>query len=425
MNFFDFLSGHAGEFLVVFGPLLAIPLLAFVIAAPQRRRVKPAAPEVPAESPQRAAPPVAPEVGASGEIARVVEAEAEAEAEPEPESEFEPESEPEPESESEPESEPEPEIEPELEPEIIPAPEPPRTGLRERLAATRQNFVGRLTGVLRGRTVDSDLLDELEAVLFTADLGVSTAESLMEVVKKQASGGDAEAVQQILRDAVLAKLKRVEPQGDPLALPGGPPHVILVLGVNGSGKTTTIGKLAARYHGAGKHVILGAGDTFRAAASEQLQIWGDRVGCEVIRGKSGGDPAAVAFDTVKAARARGADVAIIDTAGRLQTRVDLMNELGKIARVIGREIPDAPHESLLVLDANTGQNALSQTRLFTEAIRVTALALTKLDGTAKGGVIIGLADEFGIPLRYVGVGEGIEDLEDFEAEPFVAAIFAD
>jgi fused signal recognition particle receptor len=278
--------------------------------------------------------------------------------------------------------------------------------------------------MLTGRTVDSDLLDELEAVLFTADLGVTTAESLMEVVKKEGSGGDAGAVKQILRDAILAKLKRVEPAGDPLALPGGPPHVILVLGVNGSGKTTTIGKLAARYGAAGKKVILGAGDTFRAAAGEQLRIWGERAGCEVIQGQAGGDPAAVAFDTVKAARARGADVAIIDTAGRLQTRRDLMDELGKIARVIGREIPDAPHESLLVLDSNTGQNALSQARLFTEATKVTALALTKLDGTAKGGVIVGLADEFEIPVRYVGVGEAIEDLQDFEAELFVDAIFA-
>jgi fused signal recognition particle receptor len=199
--------------------------------------------------------------------------------------------------------------------------------------------------------------------------------------------------------------------------------VILVLGVNGSGKTTTIGKLAARYSGEGKHVVLGAGDTFRAAAIEQLQVWGERADCEVIAGQPGGDPAAVAFDTVKAAVARKADIAIIDTAGRLQTKKPLMEELAKISRVIGRDVPDAPHETLLVLDSNTGQNAISQAQLFTEVTAVTGLVLTKLDGTAKGGVVIGLADEFGIPVKYVGVGEGVEDLQDFHAHEFVDAIF--
>jgi fused signal recognition particle receptor len=199
---------------------------------------------------------------------------------------------------------------------------------------------------------------------------------------------------------------------------------VLVLGVNGSGKTTTIGKLAALYRGEGKSVVLGAGDTFRAAATEQLQTWGERAGCDVIAGTPGGDPASVAFDTVKAASARGADIAIIDTAGRLQTKVPLMQELSKIVRVIGRELPGAPHETLLVLDANTGQNAISQAREFTGAAGVTGLVLTKLDGTAKGGVIIGLADEFGIPVRYVGVGESVEDLRPFSAEEFVEALFA-
>jgi fused signal recognition particle receptor len=194
--------------------------------------------------------------------------------------------------------------------------------------------------------------------------------------------------------------------------------------VNGSGKTTTIGKLGARYRAEGRRVVLGAGDTFRAAAAEQLQIWGERSGCEVIAGASGGDPAAVAFDTLKAARARGADVAIVDTAGRLQTKAPLMEELGKIRRVIAREMPGAPHETLLVLDANTGQNAISQARLFTEVAPVSGIVLTKLDGTAKGGVIIGLADEFGIPVRWVGVGEGAEDLREFRAADFVDALFA-
>jgi fused signal recognition particle receptor len=210
--------------------------------------------------------------------------------------------------------------------------------------------------------------------------------------------------------------------GEGLALRGAP-HVILVLGVNGSGKTTTIGKLAARYKAAGRRVILGAGDTFRAAAGEQLRIWGERVGCEVVGGREGGDPSAVAFDTVQAALARGAEVAIIDTAGRLQTKKPLMEELGKMVRVIGRARPGAPHETLLVLDANTGQNAISQARLFTEAAGVSGIVLTKLDGTAKGGVIVGLAEEFGIPVRFVGVGESIGDLRDFSAREFVEALF--
>jgi fused signal recognition particle receptor len=222
---------------------------------------------------------------------------------------------------------------------------------------------------------------------------------------------------------MLETLCRVEVQGG-LEI-ATRPHVILVLGVNGSGKTTTIGKLAARHTAAGHRVILGAADTFRAAAIEQLQAWGERVGCEVIAGQPGSDPSAVAFDAVKAAVARGADVAIIDTAGRLQTKRPLMEQLGKMVRVIGRDLEGAPHETLLVLDANTGQNAISQARLFTEVASVTGLVLTKLDGTAKGGVILGLAAEFGIPLKHVGVGEAIEDLRDFSAEEFVEAIFAE
>jgi fused signal recognition particle receptor len=315
--------------------------------------------------------------------------------------------------------------EPEPAPEPEPVPEPPkRVSLRERLARTSETLVGRLGGILGGRKVDADLLEELEALLFTADLGVSTAESLLETVRTRASGEDAEGVKQILHDAMREKLERAQPQGEPLAT-AGKPHVILVLGVNGSGKTTTIGKLAARYSAAGKKVVLGAGDTFRAAAVDQLQVWGERVGCEVIAGQPGGDPAAVAFDAVKAAIAREADVCIVDTAGRLQTQKPLMEELAKIVRVLSRDLPDAPHESLLVLDSNTGQNAISQARLFTEVTNVTGLVLTKLDGSAKGGVIVGLADEFGIPVNYVGVGEGIEDLRDFDASEFVDALFGE
>ncbi|MDH5307652.1 MAG: signal recognition particle-docking protein FtsY [Myxococcales bacterium] len=295
--------------------------------------------------------------------------------------------------------------------------------LHERLRRTSDALVGRLGQLLGGRRVDDALIDELEMLLFGADLGVQTAQSLLDAVRKRAVGEDAHTVRRVLRDAMLEKLRRVEPEMR-LRI-AARPHVILVLGVNGSGKTTTIGKLAARYSAAGYRVMLGAADTFRAAAIEQLQIWGERVGCEVIAGRAGGDPSAVAFDTVKAAVARNMDVAIIDTAGRLQTKKPLMEELGKMVRVIGRDLAGAPHETLLVLDANTGQNAISQARLFTEVASVTGLVLTKLDGTAKGGVIVGLADEFGIPVTHVGVGESVEDLRDFRAEEFVDALFED
>lgn len=303
---------------------------------------------------------------------------------------------------------------------VAPPPAPPPVRLRDRLVRTREALVGRVGGLLGDRTLDEDALAELEALLFSADLGVRTADDLLQAVRKEALGRDARSVERALRDAIRQKLERVEPRA-PTAHEG--PHVILVLGVNGSGKTTTIGKLAARHHAQDRRVVLGAGDTFRAAAIEQLQLWGERVGCEVVAGSTGGDPAAVAFDTVKAAVARKADVAIIDTAGRLQTQKPLMEELSKIARVVGREVEGAPHETLLVLDANTGQNAISQARLFSEVAPVTGLVLTKLDGTAKGGVIIGLADELGIPVQYVGVGEGLDDLRDFSAEEFVDALF--
>ena len=297
----------------------------------------------------------------------------------------------------------------------------PPVRLGARLRRTSEALVGRIGALVGGRTVDASILDELEMLLFSADLGVKTAESLLARVKQEATGAGADGVRRALHDAILEKLRRVEPDGG--LQKRATPHVILVLGVNGSGKTTTIGKLAARFRAQGDRVVLGAGDTFRAAAIEQLQVWGERVGCDVIAGPSGGDPSAVAFDTVRAAVARGADVAIIDTAGRLQTRRPLMEELAKLVRVIGRELEGAPHETLLVLDANTGQNAISQAREFTQAAGVTGLVLTKLDGTAKGGVIVGLADEFGIPVKHVGVGEAVEDLRDFSADEFVEALF--
>jgi fused signal recognition particle receptor len=315
------------------------------------------------------------------------------------------------------------EPEPEPEPEPVPEPAPP-VGLRDRLRRTSEALVGRLSGVLGGRQVDEALLEELEEVLFTADLGVATAESLLERVRSEGRGQDGETARGILKSAISDKIAKANPGGDAFAL-AGKPHVILVLGVNGAGKTTTIGKLAAQHRALGRKILLGAGDTFRAAAIEQLQTWGDRVGCEVIAGEAGGDPASVAFDAVKAAIAKDADVAIIDTAGRLQTKKPLMEELGKIARVIGRDVAGAPHETLLVLDSNTGQNAISQARLFAEVADITGLVLTKMDGTAKGGVLVGLADEFSIPVRFVGIGEGIEDLREFDPAEFVDALFGD
>jgi fused signal recognition particle receptor len=310
-------------------------------------------------------------------------------------------------------------------PEPAPAPAPAAASapapLGERLRRTRESLVGRLAALLGGRRVDAALLDELEGLLLGADLGARTAQALLDQVRREAAGADADGVRALLRAAILERLRKVE-TGEGLAL-GGAPHVILVLGVNGSGKTTTVGKLAARHLALGRRVILGAGDTFRAAAGDQLRIWGERVGCEVVGGREGGDPSAVAFDTVRAAIARGADVAIIDTAGRLQTKKPLMEELGKLVRVIGRAHPGAPHETLLVLDANTGQNAISQARLFSEVAGVTGIALTKLDGTARGGVIVGLAEELGIPVRFVGVGESAADLRDFSAREFVEALF--
>lgn len=360
-------------------------------------------------------------VEATTEEAPASETATEAALEPEPAAE--PAAEPEPVAEPEPEPAPEPVVEPEPASEPEPAPEP-HVRLRDRLLRTSENLVGRLGSVFGGSAVDGDLLEELEEILFTADLGVQTAESLLERVRSEGRGEDGAKVREILKAAIGEKLAGAQRVDDPFALESKP-HVILVLGVNGAGKTTTIGKLASQHQAKGRKVLLGAGDTFRAAAIEQLQTWGERVGCDVVAGEAGGDPASVAFDTVKAAVARDVDVAIIDTAGRLQTKKPLMEELGKIVRVVGRDIPDAPHEILLVLDSNTGQNAISQARLFTEVADVTGLVLTKMDGTAKGGVIVGLADEFRIPVNFVGVGEGIEDLREFEANEFVEALFGE
>jgi fused signal recognition particle receptor len=286
------------------------------------------------------------------------------------------------------------------------------------LRRSRLALIGRLESLLGGKTeLDAETLGQVEELLFGADIGVRTADDLLEVVR---SAGSADRVRSGLEARALEILGAAPPNG---ARRETSPHVILMVGVNGSGKTTSIGKLAARFVREGQGVVVAAADTFRAAAIDQLEIWAERAGAEFVRGAPGSDPAAVAFDALRAARARGLDTVLVDTAGRLQTRADLMDELSKIARVIKKEIPDAPHEVLLVLDANIGQNAIRQAQEFSRAVPVSGIVLAKLDGTAKGGVVLGIAQEVGIPVRYVGLGEALEDLVDFDPEAFVRALF--
>jgi fused signal recognition particle receptor len=278
-----------------------------------------------------------------------------------------------------------------------------------------------------GRPPDAELIEDLEAALLGADLGARVVDRLLEQVNEQArsmSGATAEGLQNRLSQTLYGVLKPVAGSSlEELIAKGPKPFVILVIGVNGVGKTTTIAKMAQRLSQAGRRPLLVAGDTFRAAAIDQLQVWADRVGVEVIRQRHGADPAAVAFDGIVAAKARGADVLLIDTAGRLHTKSTLMDELRKVKRVIGQEMPGAPHEVLLVLDATVGQNALAQARQFHEAIGVSGLVLTKLDGTARGGIVVAIAEDLKIPVRLIGVGEGVEDLQDFNPEAFIAALF--
>src|SRR5215217_6707690 len=277
-----------------------------------------------------------------------------------------------------------------------------------------------------GRPPDADLMEGLEEALLSADLGAQVVDRLIGQVNDQGrsiSGSTAEGLRNILSQTLYGILKQVAgPSLDELIGRGAKPFVILVIGVNGVGKTTTIAKLAQRLNQGQRRPLLVAGDTFRAAAIDQLQVWADRVGVEVIRQRHGADPAAVAFDGIVAAKARSADVVLIDTAGRLHTKSNLMDELRKMKRVIGQEMPGAPHEVLLVLDATVGQNALAQARQFHEAIGVTGLVLTKLDGTARGGIVVAIAEDLRIPVRLVGVGESVDDLQDFNPEAFVAAL---
>ncbi|NTU59960.1 MAG: signal recognition particle-docking protein FtsY [Deltaproteobacteria bacterium] len=317
-------------------------------------------------------------------------------------------------------------VEPELAPE--PSPEEDKGGffgrLKQGLSRTRQGLVEKIDRILHGKKeIDADTLAELEEALVTADLGVHTSVRLIQEIqaridRKELTSPDA--LRAHLRDAIEKIL--VEDEGH-FDLGDARPYVLMVVGVNGVGKTTTIGKIAAQYRDRGKKVILAAGDTFRAAAVEQLEIWGQRVGAQVVRHQHGSDPAAVAFDAVEAAKGRGADLVIVDTAGRLHTKSNLMEELKKVQRVIGKALPGAPHEVLLVLDATTGQNAINQARIFRDAVGVDSIALTKLDGTAKGGVIVGICDELKIPVQFIGIGEKVEDLRPFDARAFVEALF--
>ena len=296
--------------------------------------------------------------------------------------------------------------------------------LKSGLKKTKDGLVGRIDALVLGKkTIDADTLEELEEILITSDIGVKTTVELIRTLEGRLGRNelkDGEALRAALKDEILARLTA---HHRPLDIGSRKPFVLLVIGVNGVGKTTTIGKLALRFSATGKKVLLAAADTFRAAAAEQLIAWGDRSGVDVIRHKEGADPSAVVFDACKAAVARGVDVLIVDTAGRLHTKVNLMEEMKKIRRVIDREIPGAPHETLLVLDAATGQNAVSQARLFKEAAGVTGLAVTKLDGTAKGGILVAVSHEFALPVRYIGVGESIEDLRDFDPQEFTDALF--
>lgn len=297
--------------------------------------------------------------------------------------------------------------------------------LRRGLQRTRAGLTEKLASLVLGRRViDAELLDEIETVLLTADVGVEATRDIVARLTAQVARrelGDAEALYRALREDMVAVLR---PAAEPLAVPREREgtFVVLVVGVNGSGKTTTIGKLAHQLRSEGLSVVLAAGDTFRAAAVEQLQRWGERVQAPVIAQHAGADAASVVYDALQAARARHADVLLADTAGRLHTREPLMEELKKVRRVLGKVDPSAPHEVLLVLDAGTGQNALAQARHFRGAVQVTGLALTKLDGTAKGGIVFAIARELGLPIRFIGVGEDVEDLRPFDAEAFVDAL---
>jgi fused signal recognition particle receptor len=295
--------------------------------------------------------------------------------------------------------------------------------LKQGLTKSRESWAEKLGAIFQARKWDEESLEQMEESLIAADVGIRPTGKLMEILRSQPPGSDdvAEQMSARLQQAMIQMLDSGPPPAGQLSVR---PWVILFLGVNGVGKTTTIGKMAALYKAAGKKVLMVAADTFRAAAIEQLEAWGRRVGVDVVKHQPGADPSAVVYDSLQAAKRRGIDVLLIDTAGRLHTKVHLIEEVKKIRRVIAKEQPDAPHETLLVLDATTGQNGLQQARVFKEATDINGIVLTKLDGTAKGGVVIGIQEELKVPVRYIGVGEAIEDLQPFDPAEFVKALFA-
>lgn len=294
--------------------------------------------------------------------------------------------------------------------------------LKKGLAKTRKSLVDKVEAIFSGRKIDFETLEELEEALLTADLGVKATTEIIDFLKERSKKGEIKEISRI-KEYLKEEMKGMLGEAQPLSI-NLKPYVILAVGVNGVGKTTTIGKLAARFRGEGRSVILAAADTFRAAAIEQLEIWANRIGAQIVKHQGGSDPAAVAYDAIEAAKARGTDVVIVDTAGRLHTKSPLMEELKKVKRVIEKGLQGAPHEVLLVVDATTGQNALRQAEMFNNAIGVTGIALTKLDGTAKGGIIFAIRRELGIPIRFIGIGEGVDDLRDFEPKEFVEALFS-
>lgn len=306
-----------------------------------------------------------------------------------------------------------------------------RKELEAGLEKTKEGFFGKLKRAIAGRTtVDADVLDDLEEVLITSDVGVDTTVKIIERIEERVARDkylNTEELHHILRDEISQLMEESHRSTEDFGIEvkEGTPYVLMVVGVNGAGKTTTIGKLAAQLTKAGRKVYIGAADTFRAAAIDQLAVWAERAGATMIRQEMGSDPASVAFDTLRSAVANNADVVLIDTAGRLHNKVGLMKELTKIRNVMAKVIPDAPHEVMLVLDGSTGQNAFEQAKQFTEATQVTSLTITKLDGTAKGGVVIGISDKFHIPVRYIGIGEGIDQLKMFDRKEFVRAMFGE
>jgi len=296
--------------------------------------------------------------------------------------------------------------------------------LKEGLFKTHEGLISKIDQLIVGKKeIDENLLAELEEILITSDIGVKSTQGLLGNLASQVQRKELEDADRLKKNLQEQIFQILSDQERPINIEAARPFIIMVIGVNGTGKTTTIGKMAQKFKDQGKNVLLVAADTFRAAAIEQLEIWGQRVGCEMIKQKSGSDPSAVVFDGLKAAKSRGSDVILVDTAGRLHTKVNLMEELKKVKRIMEREFPGAPHEVLLVLDATTGQNAIAQAKMFNQALGVTGIALTKLDGTAKGGILIAISEELKIPLRYIGIGEKVDDLREFNARDFVEALF--